>query len=437
MDFPTDTVESDRCSSPTKRGYLCGKTTVSRGLCVDAPEQCNERSDAKRTVPTSPVNLVGAKYAYVEDNLGSHCYYPEEKLIVDYEIQYEDGEPVPENFSFLTYNIWGLARNENLRHLFSLRKDLLERTLRGTNADIMCFQEMSQFAFDQLTPFIDTYKFASEKPYPAPGTKSTAERNRVVDGFVLSRFKPSRIVMYALPGVLNYNNCMCLVEYPNLVIFNLYNQAGSRLSPGQENKWIHYSRCRYDILQTIYDLIKTRYIAQNVIICGDFNFDLDGSVEAWPEIAMLDLLKQMGFVDTYRQLNAGEHGFTEDTDTNYMRWNQKMIEKHFRYDAILYKEAHPGSKHWTPRTSALIGTESLCLTPEESVWFLDTMSEAKGGREAELRGCGQAPGGELLIPINASDHFGVLSTFVKSKAGGRRTRFRRSRVQRSTRKRRV
>jgi len=137
-------------------------------------------------------------------------------------------------------------------------------------------------------------------------------------------------------------------------------------------------------------------------------------------------------VDTYRQLNAGDRGFTEDTDKNYMRWNQKLIEKHFRYDAILYKEAHPGAKHWNPRTSALIGTESACLTPEESVWFLDTMSEAKGGREAELRGCGRAAGGELLIPINPSDHFGVLSTFVQSKIGGRRTRGRRA-----TRKRRV
>jgi len=150
---------------------------------------------------------------------------------------------------------------------------------------------------------------------------------------------------------------------------------------------------------------------------------------------MLDLLKQMGFVDTYRQLNARDHGFTEDTDINYMRWNQKLIEKHFRYDAILYKEAHPGAKHWIPRTSALIGTESLCLTPEESTWFMDTVSEAKGGREAELRGCGHGAGGELLIPINASDHFGVLSTFKQSKVGGRRTRGRRG--KRSTRKRRV
>jgi endonuclease/exonuclease/phosphatase family metal-dependent hydrolase len=64
---------------------------------------------------------------------------------------------------------------------------------------------------------------------------------------------------------------LLVVEYSNLVIFNLYNQAGSRSSPGQELKWIHYSRCRYDILETIYDMIKDSYAEKNSIICGDFN----------------------------------------------------------------------------------------------------------------------------------------------------------------------
>ena len=427
MEFPRETEESDRCLPPAR--YLCGKHTVSRGLCAESPENCTRRSNAKRAVPKSPVNLVGEKYAYVEDNLGSHCYYPENKLILDFEKRYEDGQAVPDGFSFLTYNIWGLARNENLRHLFSLRKDLLEQTLRRTDADIMCLQEMSQFSFEQLSGFIDTYAFASEKPYPLPGSKSTAERNRSVDTFVLSKYKPSRVAMYALPGVLNYNNCMCVVEFPNLVIFNLYNQAGSRLSPGQANKWLHYSRCRYDILQTIYDMIQRLYAEQNIIICGDFNFDLDGSVEDWPEVAMLNVLKTAGFVDTFRELNPDNRGLTEDTDSNYMRWNQKLIEKHFRYDAILFKAA---AVTWNPTSSALIGNESACLTPADSAWFMHNMSEAKGGHEAELRGCGRGDGGELLIPINPSDHFGVLTTFVNKKEGGRRTRFRRTTRKRRT-----
>ena len=45
-------------------------------------------------------------------------------------------------------------------------------------------------------------------------------------------------------------------------------------------------------------------------------------------------------VDTYRTLNPNTTGYTEDTDRNVMRWNQKLIEKHYRYDGILFRSTN-------------------------------------------------------------------------------------------------
>ena len=407
---------------PVEAPIFCEHATLSRGLCVQNASECEKRSDQSRIVPITPENVKGKKYSYVETHLGRHCYFTDATLKVDYDKSFPDGESVPATFSCLTYNIWGLARKEESKILFRLRQPLLEKTLRESGADLLCLQEMSEFSYKQLNGFIDEYKFASEIPYPAHGSRPIPERNRSVDTYFLSKYTPSRITLYGLPGVLGYENCLLVVEYTNLVVFNLYNQAGSRSSPGQQHKWIHYSRCRYDILQTIYDMIQRRYKDKNSIICGDFNFHLDGTIEDWPELAMIERFKEDGFMDTFRTVNPDDSGFTEDTDFNAMRWNQKLIEKHYRYDGILFKGA------WKPTKSILIGREIECLTHEASEWFINTMSEGKNTPD-KLWYCK-----EKTIPINASDHFGVLTTFTQG--GGKRKyrKTRRRKQKRSTRR---
>jgi exonuclease III len=237
---------------------------------------CRRRTKTLRSVPIPTAkNERGADYGYTEADLGSSCYFSSKRLKLDYHATYEDGEQVPDGFSCLCYNIWGLAKSEKNKTLFSMRKPLLEKTIRDTNADIVCLQEMSAFSYDQLKDFIATYTFASEVPFTA-GVK---ERNRSVEVYFLSKYKPSSVSIYGLKGVLDYENAFMVVEYPNLVIFNLYSQAGSKYSPGQEHKWIHYARCRYDILQTIYDLFLAKYKKKTCVMCGDFNFDLDGPVK--------------------------------------------------------------------------------------------------------------------------------------------------------------
>ena len=417
MDIPKKTKPSAMCAE--EHPILCGRTSLARGLCVPRAADCRKRTRSLRSFPKAAIrNERGAAFGYTEDDLGSSCYFTEDTLKMNYYVQYDDGEPVPDTFSCLSYNIWGLAIKPTLQTLFSMRHSLLEKTIRDTRADIICLQEMSAFAYTKMKDFIASYPFASELPY----TVTEKERNRAVDVYLLSKYKPSAISIYGLKGVLDYENSMMVVEYPNLVIFNLYNQAGSKHSPGQEHKWIHYSRCRYDILNTIYDMYLKHYSSKACILCGDFNFDLNESVRDWPEMDMIHKFKKRGFIDTFRNIypDATRHpGYTEDTRVNFMRYNQKLIEKRVRYDAILYR---PVNTRNVIKSSALIGKEPACLNRADSQWFIDTIAGSK--RPEDLRGCIGHP---TRMSIHPSDHFGVLTKFGVRVGGGGWTQKHRSR----------
>jgi exonuclease III len=392
---------SDKC--PDDNPYLCNLNTLSMGLCVKNNKECNIRTLENRDIPIlSEEGNNGEKYGYHINDLGRGCYTKYDNLQIDYIQEYTDGEEIPSNFSLLTYNIWGLAKNDNFKKLFNLRKSLLKSTIKNTNADILCLQEMSKFSYEQLDKFISKYKYASEIPYPI----NESNRNRSVDVYLLSKYKPVKITNYSLPGVLGYYNCMLVIEFKNLIIFNVYLQAGSRSSSGQENYWIHYSRCRNDLLNIISDMYNDKYNDKNIIICGDFNFNLDGQIEEWPEIKQINNLKSNGFIDTFKTVNPDEYGFTEDTDVNVMRWNQKLIEKKYRYDSILYK-----GEEYNPIISKLIGMDVKYLNKKNSSWFLKNMSEMKSVDQLKL--LIKISDNKYLVPINPSDHFGVFTKFKK------------------------
>lgn len=400
---------------PEKSPILCPKESISRGLCVPQAEDCDTRSNSLRNIPLLDINPLSAKYGYKNSpDLGKHCYYTNMTMTLNYSQTYNNPDTIPDTFSCLTYNIWGLAKNDTIKKLFDLRKPILEQTIRDSGADMLCLQEISSFAYSKLERLFLEYRFASEIPYRK---KSAEQRNRGVDVYFVSKYRPAAIYIYGLEGVLGYANALMAVEYPNLVVFNLYNQAGSKSSPGQEEKWLHYSRCRYDILQSIRDLMMSTFSEiQQFIICGDFNFHLDGSVEDWPEMEMIHTLKKDGFVDSFREVHPDpdtEPGFTEDTNLNKMRWNQKLIEKFYRFDAILYRGPLAVKK------SVVMGQEEECLSIPDSTWFIDTLSEAKGKDKDKLKTCEDG-----RLPINPSDHFGVLTWFGPTKSKSRASRAR-------------
>jgi hypothetical protein len=171
-------------------------------------------------------------------------------------------------------------------------------------------------------------------------------------------------------------------------------------------------------MNIIYDMIKADYTDDNVVVCGDFNFHQDGRRSDWPELEMIEKFKKIGFVDTYRKVNK-DRWLTEDTDKNLMRWNQKLIEKKLRFDAILYRARPTG---WLVNKSKVVGKDLEYLNAEDSQWFYDNVSEAhKFGGVSKLKGLKHNAAGKMLIPINASDHFGVVTDFKLSKRMNRKT----------------
>lgn len=341
-----------------------------------------------------------SKWQGVYDNI-SNSPINMNSFNIDFFEEYNDGEEIPNTFSILTYNIWGLSINDNLKKLFSLRKDMIELTIRNSNADLVCIQEMSDYSYNLLSDLVNEYKYASEKPYI-----KQINRKRNADVYFMSKFKPSKITIYGLPGILCYNNSMCVVEYKNLIVFNLYLQSGTKKSPGQANSWIHFSNCRHSLLQLIYNIIISyQNHNKNIVLCGDFNFDLDGSADEWPEIEIINKLKNYGFIDTFKYINPNIDCFTEDTDKNFLRWNLKLIEKKYKFDAIFYKSIDNSNVI----KSSIVGDNVLFLNHQDSDWFINIMSDANGNYN-KLKGIDNCS----LIPINPSDHFGILTKISKN-----------------------
>ena len=135
------------------------------------------------------------------------------------------------------------------------------------------------------------------------------------------------------------------------------------------------------------------------IILGDFNIDLNDTMGVnFPEIKYIDELKSMGFNDNWTATNRS-NGYTENTDINLMRWNDKFIEKKTRVDGIF-------TRGIVPVNCILIGDkEYLKVSSEDKMMFMREFTKTKGKNEIE-----KLKYKEDHLPIFASDHFGVMST---------------------------
>ena len=116
-------LSKNTISCPNDKPLLCGTSTKSMGICVENKEECKIRTLENRDIPNLPNNNSDEnKYGYSTGNLGKSCYVNYNDLILDYEQNNEIFDELPSNFKLLTYNMWGLAKNDHLKKLFKLRK---------------------------------------------------------------------------------------------------------------------------------------------------------------------------------------------------------------------------------------------------------------------------------------------------------------------------
>jgi mRNA deadenylase 3'-5' endonuclease subunit Ccr4 len=131
-----------------------------------------------------------------------------------------DGEDINKTFSILTLNVMGICRKLEQTQFAKLRAVLLKKEILKNPPDILCFQEMSQeflnyFYIDEIK---EIYKYVYENPIVIE-KKPDGKLIKDIDCCIFSKFKPTRVIMQNLNGVLDYRNTLQIIEFKNLVIY--------------------------------------------------------------------------------------------------------------------------------------------------------------------------------------------------------------------------
>ncbi len=395
-----------KCSEPNK--ILCPRNSINLGLCTDSIEKCDdvtidgqlpsiEIMSPYENLKNEKAIEKGKEKGYTDTNLNKSCYGVED--IIVYEHDKKDNK-IPDIFSIITLNAMGIILgNDNKMILMKERVKLLVNQILSSDPvpDILCFQEMSTEFYNELYKQIGSiYQFSNPQVL--------GEINETdVTNFIISKYNPIRTKFVKLKGNLFYPNSLGIYEFENLVVFNVYLQAGSVSSLGQTNKWKHYSRCRIHELIYISEIIKD--YTKPFVILGDFNFNLnDTDGTTFPEIKYLnDIMKNNNCIDSFKHINPELSGLTEDTDINSLRWNDKFEIKKYRYDAIFSNDK------LTPINSKLFANTPTILDNEEKINAYVNVFVKDKINNPKLKYIGHADNKQFELFI--SDHFGVLSQF--------------------------
>jgi exonuclease III len=413
---------------------------------------------------------------------------------------------IPNPFKIITQNVLGLYRgkfgipsevgseNEAKFDLMRLRTAMFREFLRNTSPDFVCLQESTRTFIDLLDKqdIPDLYPYI----YPTEDEMIIQENNSAnATVTMLSKYPAKKVEVYMLQGNSSYYNALGIYEFDNLIVINVYMQAGSEISPGQKYRWENYARCRRQQLMFIKQKIdKIRAsVAKAIVVLGDFNFELnsikykgedegrperdnDGhlvydpnsSNMKWAEHKFLVGDKGLNLNDSYKELHIIDpdeftrEGFTEYTKVNTFRFLGKLEEKLLRYDGIFF------NNDLMPLNSVVINSEPVILDMEpdtvdlfmrndirdyqDNIQKYNTEYEnyaifnPKGNMEAIdkknkfLSSYKTRKGHNLSIEngyeLFVSDHFGVMTTFAfkGDHTGGRRRKSRRNRRRRIRRR---
>lgn len=400
--------------------------------------------------------------------------------------------PIPSHFKILTQNALGLyfgvygelpepgSATEAIYDLMRLRTALLRDFLKKNNPEFICFQESTRTFIDLL----DKETIPQMYPYIYPTEEEMIRQENFganATTTILSKYPAKKATTYMLQGNSSYFNALGLYEFDNLVIFNVYMQAGSEISPGQKYKWENYSRCRRQQLMFIKEKIRQITSINSeiaIIVLGDFNFELNSirykgensgravrdednhliyepslSDMKWAEHKFLVGPNGLNLNDSYKELHIDnpnkliKEGLTENTDINTFRFLGKLEEKALRYDGIFFNNI------LVPIKSEIVNNTPTILDayPDTIKLFVDNGIEdyepnirkynteydkfmifnpkgnlnAQRKKDAFLSNYRTFKGNTLSIDngfeLFVSDHFGVMTEFdIKNHKGGKR-----------------
>ena len=172
------------------------------------------------------------------------------------------------NIKLITQNLLGLSNDE-----FFLEKRIpyMIKNLSKLKADVYILQEVSNC-------ILEKFKSCSEfKNYYFSIDTIENVKNTQLQSLIISKIKPIEFKNFYIGGISNYMNCFSIIRFNNLIIVNIYVQAGNYDSPYLENSWRKFQKCRINNIKYIKKYIHKKYFAKckNIILTGDFNFDIN------------------------------------------------------------------------------------------------------------------------------------------------------------------
>ena len=279
----------------------------------------------------------------------------------------------------VSQNLLGLSKKE-----FFIKKRLpyIIENLGKLNADLYLLQEVSDVILDCMKK---SHQFKNY--YFSIDTIESDSINQL-QSLIISKIKPIEYKSFYIGGISNYMNCFSLVRFKNLIIANVYVQAGNYDSPYLENHWKKFQKCRITNLKYIKKYIFKKYYhkCKNIILTGDFNFDINENNHE-KNVVMNEYFKMKQ--NNYQEL------ISEDTSKNFFRFNLKQKEKKKQYDGFFICGNIISSKPY------LVNTKPICyLNKSESTIFINSLKKKFDNIKIKLI--------DKKIPLFLSDHFGVL-----------------------------
>lgn len=228
-------------------------------------------------------------------------------------------EAAPATLTFTTYNVWFDDLHADARHV------AVAGVLAPLAPDVMVFQEMTPRALAIL----------HAQPWIRRDYRSAAvvgHRDIGPYGMVLLTRLPVRRVTYRpLPSELSRGILLCEFGFDDipLTVCSIHLDSGKRRAG-----------LRATQLRAITRALRG---ADDAVVLGDFNMrDRENGRITAP------------YTDLWPALRPGEHGYTEDTSINLMRYDMKDKHRHVRFDRILLK-----GTAWSASDIELLGTEPL------------------------------------------------------------------------------
>lgn len=283
-----------------------------------------------------------------------------------------------ESIKIVSQNLLGLSNKE-----FFIKKRIpyIISNLSKLKADLYLLQEVSNVILEKLK---NSNEFKNH--YFSIDTIDSDNRTQL-QSLIISKIKPIEYKSFYIGGISNYLNCFSIIRFQNVIIANVYVQAGNYDSPYLEDNWKKFQKCRIANLKYIKKYIYKKYFekCKNIILTGDFNFDINENNHE-KNIVINEYFKMKQ--NNYQEL------ISEDTSKNFFRYNIKQREKRKQYDGFFLCGNIISTK---PK---LVNTKPIFyLNKKESNIFINCLKKKFDNLKIKLI--------DKKIPMFLSDHFGV------------------------------